>query len=333
MFDYDKEKKEVIRCNLCGGNNPAVIATSSKNDLAVTTVICRNCGLIYISPRMTKEGYDNYYRYFYRLDRNAIKGSENETDLDSNFKAAQKFGRAYAKKFGTYLGRGLTVDVGSSTGGILYGLKEIIPELALFGIEPSVAESEYARAKGIPTETALFENYREKLSGKVANVFCVQSLNHLLDPKLFLDWSHAVLQDGGHIFLAVKNFRHQVRRAGFIEAGIQIDHVYMFTPETLKLMVEAAGFEVVSLEVDENKTLWEITEQKKEGFNIHHIRLIGKKIPGHVSHGGDVIEAKSIYRKTRFVLSPFILKAYYLFWYSKRLAFFRKVLHIDGLVH
>ncbi len=336
MFTYDAAKKEKIPCNLCGRRDEVVLSRRTKTGLSATTVMCRNCALIYISPRMTKEGYDEYYKYHYRIHRDAIKGSDNETKLDLNFEAARKFGKAIANKYDSYIGRGFTVDVGSSTGGILYGLREVIPSLSLFGIEPSVAESDYARAKGVPTETALFEDFRRDLRGKAKNVLCVQSLNHLLDPMGFLHWSHEVLDDDGHLFLAVKNFRHQVRRAGFIEAGIQIDHVYMFIPETLSRMVEAAGFKIVALDVDEKKSAAEISEQKKEGFNIHHIRLVARKIPMTEGNNGtkaDVSYNALVYWKNRLAISRLALKLYYGFWYSRHLAIIRRMCHIDGLVH
>ena len=239
--------------------------------------MCRRCGLIFISPRMTREGYDEYYKFHYRLDRNTVKGSSNETDLAANFAVARKFGQALARRFRKYWGEGLTVDVGSSTGGILAGLKAEVLALKIFGIEPSVTESNYANAHDVPTKTALFEDFKGGLLEPAANILCVQSLNHLLDPKRFLRWSFENLRDGGHIFLAVKNFRHQVRRAGAIEAGVQIDHVYMFTPETLKAMVESVGFKIVAFEVDEGEPQSVLRAQRAEGIPRHHIRLVARK--------------------------------------------------------
>ena len=274
---------------------------------------------------MTSDGYDRYYKYHYRIDRDNIKGTDNETKLDQNFESARRFGAGLGKTYSKFFGKGMTIDVGSSTGGVLYGLREAHPELRIFGIEPSESESEFARKKGVPTQTVLFEDYKGQFYGNVANVLCVQSLNHLLDPASFLKWSWNALQDGGHIFLAVKNFRHQVRRAGSLEAGIQIDHVYMFTPETLLALVEAAGFEVAYMDVDEGKGAAQIAKQKSEGFNIHHIRLIAHKAQTS-SMQNDHLSGN--YRSLRLAFWRPWLKIYYCFRYSSRLAFLRRVLHI-----
>jgi SAM-dependent methyltransferase len=213
-FNYKNKKLENILCNLCKSDNTKIICKRSVNNLAVNTVMCKKCSLIYINPRMSNKDYDDYYKSFYRVDRAEIKNKEYINDLDKNFENARRFGKAIVKYMGKYIKSGLTVDVGSSTGGILYGMKESRTDLELLGIEPSLDESGYAQSKGVKTIRGLFEDIDIDLKNKVSNILCVQSLNHLLDPKKFLTWAHESLVDNGHVFLAVKNWRHQVRRMG-----------------------------------------------------------------------------------------------------------------------
>ncbi|HEY4478937.1 MAG TPA: class I SAM-dependent methyltransferase [Candidatus Paceibacterota bacterium] len=267
---------------------------------------------------MTRPCYDLYYKEAYRSDRNSIKGTSSETDLDRNYQNAKRFGKALARKYKKYFRPGLALDVGSSTGGILAGLKEVLPTLEIKGIEPSEAEASFANKHGIPTVRMLFEDFRDDLGG-VQNILCVQSLNHLLDPAGFLRRSHEMLAPDGHIFLAVKNFRHQVRRAGAFEAGVQIDHPYMFTPETLSRLVRRAGFHILDLDIDEGKTIEEIAAQKQNGFNIHHIRLVARK-------GGkdESLPSKFEWLLTRLQFSRLSIKLHYLVQYSTRFSFLRK---------
>lgn len=273
---------------------------------------------------MSSKDYDEYYMSFYRQDRAEIKNKVFVNSTEKNFENARKFGKAIVSYMGKYVKDGLTIDVGSSTGGILYGMREVRPNLELLGIEPSLDESAHAELKGIKTIRSLFEDVQLDLRGKAANVLCVQSLNHLLDPKKFLTWSHDILEEDGHIFLAVKNWRHQVRRMGRLQSGVQIDHVYMFTPETLSLLCRTAGFEVVYLDVDEGKSFEAIQKQKSDGLNTHHIRLVARKtkVPS------EFIIPRGLYFKTRLALwSPYV-QIFYLFKYSKKFAFLRKILHI-----
>ncbi len=325
-FSYTDATFEYISCNICGSDDYFVIARKSQNDLDARTCLCKICGLVYINPRMSKQDYDAYYKHYYRQDRTSIKGRTEGGGLEKNFAAARKFGNALADKFSIYLKPGLTVDVGSSTGGILYGLKEKKPELEVLGIEPSLDESNYANAKGIKTIPDLFENVGFSGIENISNVLCVQSLNHLLDPKYFIRLAFERLREGGHIILAVKNFRHQVRRMGKISSGVQIDHPYMFTPETLKLMTEKAGFTVVYVDSDEYKTKEELIKQKESGMSVGHIRLVGRK---DKEAKAELIMPKGLPKKIKWQLNALNVKIYYLVRYSRRPDFLRKILHID----
>lgn len=324
VFNYKNKKLEKISCNICNSNDAVVIADKSVNNLPVNTVMCKGCSLVYINPRMTRIDYDEYYKLFYRQDRAHIKQREFVNNLDRNFESARKFGKAIVTYMNKYVRPGLTIDVGSSTGGILYGMREMKKDIKPLGIEPSLDESNFANEKGIETIRTLFEDVKLDLNKKAANILCVQSLNHLLDPKSFLQWAHKTLEPGGHIFLAVKNWRHQVRRMGKLSSGVQIDHVYMFTPETLNLLCKTTGFKVVYMDIDEGKRKEDILKQKKDGLNTHHIRIVAQKdvVPEKI------VVPRSIYRKARFQLWPFFVKAIYIFKYSSRLAFLRKLIHI-----
>lgn len=315
---FKQARLESIPCNLCGMDDCFVLARETKNKTLAQTCLCRNCGLVYINPRMTKEAYDEYYKFFYREDRSAIKG-KNEANLADSFEGMREFGRALMQRFRDCIRPGLTIDVGSSTGGVLAGMRDEVPDLSVFGIEPSVAESEFARAHGVETYTGLFENFSDRDFGPVAQIICVQSLNHLLDPRSFFKWSFEKLADGGHLILSVKDFRFQCRRSGRVEAGIQTDHVFMFVPETLKRFVESVGFRIVRIEADEQRSQEERMRQRREGLSHHHIRLVCVKESGARPVLIAQIENRVAYRWLRIQLWRPYLWLYYFVRYSSRL--------------
>jgi len=324
-FDYYKAKFENISCNLCGRNDFFVLAEKSVSGLPVRTCLCKNCGMIYINPRLTKEEYDNYYKYFYRKDRAEIKKHEIRSDaLERNFENARKFGRSLGEILSQKAAiKGDVLDVGSSTGGILRGLKDVLPEIDVFGIEPSIEESDFANQKGVKTETTLFENFNAEKSRRFAAIFCIQSLNHLLDPKKFFDWCFENLEPEGCLVLAVKNFRGQCRRAGSVWRAAQVDHPFMFVPETLKLFTESAGFEIIYFDVDEWKSAKELRLQKEKGISCHHIRLIARKKKEKESVL-NVTGGKNC-RSSRFWLSPLALKIFYYPLYANKTKFLKKI--------
>lgn len=325
-FNYVFEPKESVACALCGANVFFVLAKRSVNGLVARTCLCQRCGLIYLNPRMTKAGYDRYYQFFYREDRAEIKKHSGYT-LAENFEKSLNFGRAFARQVRDFIRPGLVIDVGSSTGGVLAGFSEEISGVTVFGIEPSVAESEFANRKGIPTTQIMFENYNNETL-RASAIICVQSLNHLLSPQLFFSWAFATLEEGGALILSVKNFRHQCRRAGSIEAGVQIDHPYMFVPETLRALVESAGFIIALFEVDENASAEELYRRYRAGFTRHHIRLVAIK-----RMGVEKPRPESSFRagRIRWQLFRPYLYAFYLVQYSSGLGAVRKV--IKSLSH
>lgn len=192
-----------------------------------------------------------------------------------------RFGVALARRIKQYINaRGAALDVGSSAGGVLHGFRLVFPDLEVIGVESSLAESAYTEERGIPTRPLLFEDFIREDERIFATIMCVRSLNHLLDPRRFFQWSYEHLEDNGRLILAVKNFRHQVRRAGSIAAGVQIDHPFLFVPEALKQFVESIGFIVTYFDVDEDKPSSELKRQRKEGFSVHHMRLVCEKKGG-----------------------------------------------------
>ncbi len=270
---------ETVRCNLCQGENFKILSPSDALGLPVHACLCENCGLIFINPRLTKPWYEKYYAYMDRTRRAYKHGGENPKERPGiGFEDARRHGRALAEQLGPFIKPGLTIDVGSAEGGVLFGMKEILA-IEPLGIEPTVSRSEFASAKGIPTYPVLIENIKNAAPDlpPASNVVCTASLNHFLDPRFFFRWAYDILAEDGRLILEVKNFRQQCRMSGRLYFGVQIDHPFMFVPETLAEFVRAAGFDIIYSDVDEFKSKAECLRQKKTGLPVGHIRIAARK--------------------------------------------------------
>lgn len=275
-FSYTDTLKENIFCNLCGKNNTRILSKMGSEGLKITSVTCNYCGLVYINPRMPKEWYEKYYQEEYRNKTIQLGDANQDIKSENIFHKARKHGNALAEIVlnlnENFNGR--WIEVGSSVGGVLYGFREKL-DVEVMGVEPSLIESNYAISKGVPTITSLIENLETKNQklGLFDGVLCTQSLNHFLNPKFFFEWSYKILKPQGLLMLEVMNFRHQLERAGMYKNAVQIDHVYMFTPDVVKKFVIAAGFDILFFEVDaKNKK-----NNKLSPLPRVHIRLIAKK--------------------------------------------------------
>lgn len=309
---------EAIPCGLCGGEEFFVVAERDCVGLPVRTVICNRCGLIFINPRPAAAWYRQFYSSLggRHHEYKASAHTGDEQPIGIGFERARAHGRALAERFGIHLKPGVTIDVGSSEGGVLAGLRDRLA-IEPVGVEPVRAEAEYATDHGIPTHAALIEDVHALgiEFPRAANIVCAKSLNHFLDPAHFFRWAWNSLASDGRLILEVKNFRHQVRRTGRISSGIQLDHPYMYVPETLAAFVRRAGFDVLLLDVDEGKPPSELRRQARSGLPTGHMRIVARKTerePFQVPFVPDPRLVASLRRS----LSPLNLYAHYFVRYA-----------------
>jgi SAM-dependent methyltransferase len=290
-FPYSTADYQSVPCNLCLGTELELLNSRDRNGLPVKTCICKRCGLIFINPRMTPQWYDQYYQQEYRAQMARFRGKAPEArDEEVMFQRSTRHGVGLATRFKEHWARGLTVEVGSSVGGVLDGIKQTL-SVDVLGIEPSPSESKYANEHGIRTFTNSIESFAEPLAG-VTNILCTQSLNHFQNPRFFLEWSHANLQDNGRLILEVTNFRHVFRNFRWMPRAIQIDHTYMFVPEVLANFVEFAGFDILAVDSDETKSAAEIASNKSAGLPRVHVRIIAAKTPRKPFEDTSLIKAQ-----------------------------------------
>ena len=278
-FPYERADYEEVLCNLCGRNDVEILAATGRGKIPVRAVICRFCGLIYINPRMTGEWYEKFYDTGYREETARMKGGQSlgatDAGLEKIFQSGFKFGSGLIQQVGRYLKPGLTIEVGSSAGGVLSALKDKRSDIEVMGIEPSPREADFAENRGIKTIVSLFENLGGRLP-QAANIVIARSLNHLLDPKRFFSWAHENLLPDGRLIVAVQDFRLSAKKKGSISAATQIDHTYMFTKETLENFLRAAGFKILFCETSEEKSFREWTAMRASGLT-DHMRFVAVK--------------------------------------------------------
>lgn len=265
------DESHEVKCDLCLSRNYEFLALSRGG--SARAVICRRCGLIFISPRHSREWYERYYQEEYRS-----RGGE-LADPAAIFEKGYRHGRALAIELKPYLlSGGLLIEVGSSSGGVLSGMRDQLG-VGVLGIEPSEREARYAASRGIPTRRALVEDIaaRSAVLPAADQILSAQSLNHFLSPRSFFVWAWQALKPKGRLIVEVKNFRQQVRRSGRMGNSVQLDHLYMFTPETVKQYLKAAGFRTLILADDEGLSLRAIARRRAAGLPGWQIRAVAEK--------------------------------------------------------
>jgi 2-polyprenyl-3-methyl-5-hydroxy-6-metoxy-1,4-benzoquinol methylase len=134
------------------------------------------------------------------------------------------------------------LEIGCGPGRLLRVLAELCPAWTLCGIEPSEFAAQECRDAGLRVLTGTVEQIG--LPGERFHAICAWNvIEHVDDPKAFLEWVVAHLEPGGHLFLHTPNYGGLMRRLWgpkWFEFKPEY-HLYYFTYPGLTRLVERVG--------------------------------------------------------------------------------------------
>jgi len=141
--------------------------------------------------------------------------------------------------------RGRVLDVGCSTGGFLFYLRERFgSQYEVMGTDVASGALEIAESKGIPV---LREDFLSLSRGGYYDAISFWAvLEHVAAPGQFLRQARALLRPGGHCFTLVPNIRSlAVRVLGRKYRYILPQHLNYFSSGTLRRLIADSGFQVI----------------------------------------------------------------------------------------
>jgi SAM-dependent methyltransferase len=210
-------------CPVCGAHRASIYL--QKGELRL--VRCDDCGTIFANPVPAEYGTGEYY------DRIGSDYYLNSQKLESDY-AAVRFERE-RRLFRRYFKTGSVLDVGCSSGGFLYQLGQRFPgDYRLLGTDVSGPALDYAEAKGLAVVRGDFLN--QSFSGKHFGAVTFWAvLEHLLNPKSFLEKAWTILEPRGLCFVLVPNMASlAVRLLHGRYRYIYPPHLNYFARETLE---------------------------------------------------------------------------------------------------
>jgi 2-polyprenyl-3-methyl-5-hydroxy-6-metoxy-1,4-benzoquinol methylase len=197
--------------------------------------ICRSCGLVYQSPRMTEDEAQAFYQSQYRQMYQGVEDpiARDISTQEARAKLLLNFVQLQIPNVTSHL------DIGCSTGLILKHFKKQY-ECVPVGIEPGKAYRDYACQMGLTVYASL-----EELEKKNNECFTLISMSHVLehlpDPVGYLVHLREELLDPlGWLLLEVPNL--------YAHDSFETAHLISYSSHTLLQVVEKAGYELVKLE-------------------------------------------------------------------------------------
>lgn len=234
-----------INCPACGG-----VGESAINKSGFVYDQCSGCQTIYVNPRPVAEAFSRYYqdapssRYwattFYKETAEARKAKLWEP------KAAQ------IKEIITSFcstSDPVIVDVGGGYGIFAEVMRDILKESPVI-IEPAPHLAQICRDKGFDVVEKFLEDVEVGDLPVVPKVFVSFELfEHLTDPALFMASMHSLMSSGDlFIFTTLSGTGVDIQALWEDSKSIfPPHHLNFFNPKSIKLVVEAAGFESLQI--------------------------------------------------------------------------------------
>ena len=235
---------EVVRrhvpCNLCGSSERAAFCPENERGL----VQCRNCGLIYVSPRSdSTELYALYGESYFCNNDSGTVGYTNYLRDESNIR--KTFARRL-KRLERCVKPGHALDVGCATG--FYMAEARARGWQVQGLDVSHFAIRYVRERfGYDVRQGTLLELEYPTNGyDLITMWDV--IEHVPDPRAYVQKIAALLRPGGVFALATPDvYSLPARLTGRRWVGYKLseEHVYYFSLQTLRRLLDDAGLDVI----------------------------------------------------------------------------------------
>ncbi len=233
---------EQIVCPICGNDETEVVSIKANLDKDWTNVICKKCALVYVNPRPAKAEYDEFHKKDFLANKNV---TEMEHVLPKLKGSDKRIKQTIADFLDEYIKDGQNIlDVGCGYGTLLdilrRGRKVNVKGVELGELDLKAAREYY----GLDVYDGSLESFAAEPidAGKFDTVIMSHVFEHLPDPVVSLEQVKKILKPDGVLYIGVPNIMNMKNRP---EVFFHIAHAFNYSPHSLKLMLQKAGFGVI----------------------------------------------------------------------------------------
>ncbi|MDR2437074.1 MAG: class I SAM-dependent methyltransferase [Endomicrobium sp.] len=193
-------------------------------------VSCDECGLIYAPLPTSKESLKQLY-------------TESSFDsINEEIYAARTYLRIIKPFLKQFQQSDTVLEVGAGSGSLLsllkkHGFSHVV------GIEPSIEAIEQAEPDVINDIRQGIFNLDIVSDINPSLIISCMTLEHIYDPKEFLEAAHKIIKPDGLIVLVTHNQRALINRIlGLKSPIIDLEHLQLFSPRSLTILLKNTGF-------------------------------------------------------------------------------------------
>lgn len=246
--DIEKLKAQIARfrsvpCPACRSDDG--IPAFEKQTFRYVT--CRRCETLYMNPRPSPELMASYYA-----------NSENyEYWAKYIFPASEvarrdKVHRPWLERVLGYCDRheilrGVLLEIGAGFGTFASLAQECGRFSRVIAVEPTPELAEVCRRRGLMVINKPVERIGNEV-GEVDIVVTFETIEHLFEPRQLLIQCARLLKPGGLLVVSCPNAQgFDISLLGPVSLAIDPEHVNLFNPRSLSLLVESSGYQVLEV--------------------------------------------------------------------------------------
>lgn len=273
VYEYD-----ACTCPVCGDKGPSLWAEVGS----WTYFRCEHCGLIYLERLPSAAELESYYNTVFQVDR-------------------KRQDRRMEKQCGPMLrileellpGKGKLLEVGCSYGHFLERARAA--GWMVEGVEISREAAQWGQEElGLCVHGGTLEEVSSRLETPYEAVAIFHVLEHALEPERLISEARALLRAGGVLIIRTPNASSwAARRCGETWEWLTPPaHIHLFSPNSLRRLLEQAGLRVESISTrrgDAHNTAFEFARAMSK-------RLLGNK-EGCLPAGTPPLSRRGWYRR------------------------------------
>lgn len=230
---------EEINCAACKSNEYELLAEKDRYGLTYYTVICKNCGLVYVSPRMTEKAYAEFYNAEYRKLYVGVEAPRAKFFIKQTNRGKRIL--KFVNKHYKFNNKTIDVlEVGCGAGGILEVFKQAGHNVV--GIDLDEKYLNYGKEKfGLNLISSTINDLDENIKADL--IIYAHVLEHILDLDKELAMIKKHLKPDGIVYIEVPGVRyvHKTSEMDFLKY-LQNAHVFHFSLNSLNRIFYNNGF-------------------------------------------------------------------------------------------
>lgn len=228
-----------VECPACGSSSSKLL----YKKYYFSHLLCKNCGTQYVSPRPTKALLEGFYKNSvnYAYWAKYIFSASEDVRKEKIFKPRAQFLINCLKKKKI---KGKLLEIGAAYGYFCEEIKKFKYFDKVIGIEPTPDLANILRSKKINVIESVYEE--AKLNFKFDVIVNFEVIEHLFNPKEFLQWCFTNLNPGGCLYLTCPNIGgFETTVLGKDSDTVDHEHLNLFNTASIKTLAENVGFEKI----------------------------------------------------------------------------------------